>query len=775
METTKSPTAATLEPSLLPVDQSTAAQHDAVAEMDPLDSRAFDPVQYINLIFPNEQSLTKIDAVLEKLKLKMEDLDAEVSYLVREQTDGATVAAAEIEQCKSAIRELFERIRLIREKASSSEQMVQDITRDIKSLDQAKKNLVTSISTIKRLQMLAASLDYIKLLAQRRQYLETSQLLQVIMSLITDFETFRNVAQIAVLFERVKQLEVDLRRQIFSDFEGAFVGGALRKSIDQLNEGCLLVDVLGQDVREQLCTWYCDLQLKDYRSIFKQNPEVAGLDSVNRRYSWLKRLLKSHDEEHAPAFPPQWKMAELLCERFCLQTRRDLSEVLAANESTLDVKVMLTSLQQTIEFEQKVSGRFDVNNEFGEPPLMYKFKAIISSCFEPYLRLYIESEDKTLSAMMDAYRQSTVMQEDDYVLQSSTDLFLFYRQTLVQCSKLSTNKPFLDLCRLFGKWLRVYADVLTSKLPRDDKRTYSEEDLRLACLVINTADYCSDTCGQLEEKLIEKIDEKLKSTVSFSQEIEGFIGVTGSAIKSLVVMVETLTEPALTAMTRRSWGNIDSVGDQSEYVTQIGNTIVNAVNSLKSALTGPKYFKMFCDKFAEYFFSKFHSNIFKCRPISEVGAEQMLLDTHALKTALIQMAQIFNATPSAGGGGGDKSEPKQPLPATYLKILGRGVLRVEQLLKVVLRTHEPPSGIVETFILLFPDGDYQQLQKILELKGLKRSEQQPVLEAFQQRIGATGGTKAGLAGDTRPRSGSTGFSSPFVPAGPRFKLFNSKK
>ena len=112
------------------------------------------------------------------------------------------------------------------------------------------------------------------------------------------------------------------------------------------------------------------------------------------------------------------------------------------------------------------------------------------------------------------------------------------------------------------------------------------------------------------------------------------------------------------------------------------------------------------ENFNRSFLTKYYTTIFKCRPISEVGAEQMLLDTHALKTILIQMTHL----------GCDPSEAKQPPPATYLKILGRGVSKVEQLLKVVLRSHDPPAGIVETFILLNPEGDAQSFQKILELK-----------------------------------------------------------
>ena len=78
------------------------------------------------------------------------------------------------------------------------------------------------------------------------------------------------MAQIAVLYERVKQLEIDLKRQVMSDFEAAlsgflflflvlffyflyhfffirFAGGILKCA--QLNDACVVIEVLGSDAR----------------------------------------------------------------------------------------------------------------------------------------------------------------------------------------------------------------------------------------------------------------------------------------------------------------------------------------------------------------------------------------------------------------------------------------------------------------------------------------------------------------------------------------------
>ncbi|KAI9337934.1 Vps53-like protein [Obelidium mucronatum] len=709
---------------------------------DPLDQQDFDPTQYIAMIFPSKSS--NADKVLTRIKSKLVSMDDDITTLVRQQAEKGVNAKTEFDECKDSILILFEKIRRIREKAAASEQLVHDITREITSLDQAKKNLMLSMATVKKLQMLASSLDHMKTIMARKQYLDVAQLFEVIIKLSNYFEGFRNVAQIAVLLERVVQLRIDLKRQIFSDFDAAFVGGTLRSVVSPLSDSCFAIQVLGPDTQTELINWYCDTQLKEYKAIFRQNQEIASLDSVSRRYAWLKRLLKVHDEEHSPVFPPHWKVAENLCERFCADTKKDISDVLMQTESSIDVKVMLLAIQQTIEFEVKVAGRFSPRNfDDDAPQEQSKFKAIISCCFEPYLHVYIESEDRNLAAMMESYKTSCEAEEEEAVLVSSTDLFLFYRQTLVQCSKLSTNKPFLDLCRLFGKWLKAYSDVLVAKLPKDDKKSYNEDEIKLACLIINTADYCAQTAGQLEEKLIEKIDERFKSNVSFSQEVDAFINVTGLAVKALANIVEMMADSAITVMLKRPWGVVDSVGDQSEYITLIGTSLTNSVTLIRKYLTTQKYLRTFFDKFSESFLNKFHASIYRCRPISEVGAEQLLLDTHALKTILIQMTTVGSHSELS-----PTSDAKVPPPAAFLKILGKGVLKVEQLLKVVLRSHEPVSGIVETFIMLFPDGDSTAFQKILELKGLKRAEQLPILELYSQRSGAQAeqpSAKQGLA------------------------------
>ena len=50
-------------------------------------------------------------------------------------------------------------VRDIKTKAEQSEQMVQEICRDIKSLDYAKRHLTQTITALKRLQMLVTAVE----------------------------------------------------------------------------------------------------------------------------------------------------------------------------------------------------------------------------------------------------------------------------------------------------------------------------------------------------------------------------------------------------------------------------------------------------------------------------------------------------------------------------------------------------------------------------------------------------------------------------------------
>jgi antitoxin component HigA of HigAB toxin-antitoxin module len=116
--------------------------------------------------------------------------------------------------------------------------------------------------------------------------------------------------------------------------------------------------VLGGDYRKHIIERYLQLQLAEYRRIFRSTDEAGQLDNVPRRYAWFRRVLKHHDDEHAALFPAGWEVTRLLVASFAEQTRVDLANVLG--KTVPNVNVLLDALQATLDFEAAFSRRFNI-------------------------------------------------------------------------------------------------------------------------------------------------------------------------------------------------------------------------------------------------------------------------------------------------------------------------------------------------------------------------------------------------------------------------------
>lgn len=202
----------------------------------------------------------------------------------------------------------------------------------------------------------------------------------------------------------------------------------------------------------------------------------------------------------------------------------------------------------------------------------------------------------------------------------------------------------------------------------------------------------------------EKIDPSLSEKIQFGQEIDAFHSVIKCAIEILVHDVENVCEPALTAMTKLQWFNVESVGDQSAYITSICNHLKNNVPIIRENLAASrKYFTQFCIKLVSSFTPRFIAAMLKCKPIGEIGAEQLLLDTHSLKTLLLDL-------PSIG------SQVARKAPSSYTRIVLKGMFKAEMILKLIMAPHTSNTAFVDNYAKFLPESDVQELHKVLDMK-----------------------------------------------------------
>ncbi|KAK0081657.1 hypothetical protein PV325_011819 [Microctonus aethiopoides] len=767
---------------------------------DPLDQPNFNVVDYINTLFPTEQSLSNIDDVVNEMEYKICSIDKEIRSVVRGQTNVAQDGKAALDDAQKVIRQLFIHIKEIKNKAEQSEETVKEITRDIKQLDFAKRNLTASITALNKLHVLVGEVDSLRTLTQKKHYGEIVPKLQVIMEVMQYFSSYMDIPQIKQLSDEVNQIEIELAQQITSDFKEAF-SGQNHKNFTQLTEGCLVLSVLDPKVKRDLLTWFVNIQLQEYGLLFDENQDIAWLDKIDKRYTWIKKHLMDFEQQFGVIFPPDWEVSERIAVQFCNVTRENLSQLMQKRRGEIDVKLLLYTIQRTMNFENLLAKRFtgitldstDVggrnkmsvpavieqvstnpfeegNNEIidNEKSTTSPFSNLIGRCFESYLNIYIESIDRNLAELMDKFVADCKTQppgSKDFdgvegpssVLSSCADLFVFYKKCMLQCTQLSTGPIMLNLAEVFQKYLREYAlKLLQNNLPKigsginslgtsmssitrdfrdlstagliqnfqsflkeGDSTRFSKEEQSRICCILTTAEYCLETTQQLEEKLREKTDKCYNDKINLSQEQDIFHNVISNCIQLLVQDLEAACDPALTAMTRVQWSAIESVGDQSSYVSTIVAHLRQTIPAIRDRLSScRKYFTQLCVKFVSTFIPKLVQQLYKCKPLSAVGAEQLLLDVHMLKTALLDL-------PSTG------CQVTRKAPATYTKVVVKGMAKAEMILKVVMTTTECSKAFADQCKRLLPELQIPEFQKILDMKGMRKQEQLLLIDQFK--------------------------------------------
>ncbi|XP_057506623.1 LOW QUALITY PROTEIN: vacuolar protein sorting-associated protein 53 A-like [Actinidia eriantha] len=735
-------------------------------------------LDYINQMFPTEASLSGVEPLMQKIHGEIRRVDAGILAAVRQQSHSGTKAKEDLAAATHAVEELIYKIREIKSKAEQSETMVQEICRDIKKLDFAKKHITTTITALHRLTMLVSAVEQLQVMASKRQYKEAAAQLEAVNQLCSHFEGYKDIPKITELREKFKNIRQILKSHVFSDFSSLGTGKETEESnlLQQLADACLVVDALEPSVREELVKNFCSRELTSYRQIF-EGAELAKLDKVERRYSWIKRRLRTN-EEIWKIFPPSWHVPYLLCIQFCKLTRMQIVEILDNLKEKPDVGTLLLALQRTLEFEEELADKFgggtgsremgsdvedtsrenngqtvsdirkkyekklaahqgsesedkDGQKSFLVPGAGFNFRGMISSCFELHLTVYVELEEKTLMENLEKLVQEETWDIEEgsqtNILSSSMQVFLIIRRSLKRCSALTKNQTLFNLFKVFQRVLKAYATKLFARLPKggtgivaaatgmDGQIKTSDRDERVICYIINTAEYCQKTSGELAENVSKIIDPQLAEGVDMSEVQDEFSAIITKALVTLVHGLETKFDAEMAAMTRIPWGTLESVGDQSEYINSINMILSSSIPTLGNLLS-TIYFQFFLDKLASSLGPRFYQNIFKCKHISETGAQQMLLDTQAIKTILLDIPSLGRQQTSGA--------------ANYSKFVGREMSKAEALLKVIL---SPVDSVADTYRALLPEGTPLEFQRILELKGLKRADQQSILDDFDKR------------------------------------------
>ncbi|TKR77009.1 hypothetical protein L596_018061 [Steinernema carpocapsae] len=720
-----------------------------------------DLTAHINKLFPTEQSLSQLDSIMASIDNEIAELDIELSDLVETHGKASIDGDIALSQALSAMNELETRIKSIRSKTQSSESNVQEMTRDIKQLDVAKCNLTASITTLHHLHILLTGVNSLALWTEGRRYADIAAELPTVLNVLQLFDGYNEVKQIRALTEEVRKLKDNLSSQLNVELRRKFQTGIFDDSVTDM---CRVVSVLGDPLQNSLMQYYIDQQLSEYCVLFAEAEDIAWIDKIDQRYRWyVSKLTEFEKSGMSKVFPADWEMGRRITREYCKNTRDMLQLLINRRLGELDWKLLANAINHTIMFESLLTRRFPVKGEFS-------LEKAIWPVFDNYLDVFVAAHNKNLTDFLDGcatkIRNGTERPNKDtsihaYPLPSSADMFLLLKKIITESSKLSSDPDVLlkKLIDPFRKCLRGYAHgCLTAFIPqttvtstlsslagvsstfptsinasaaagilqnllRDDGSTSSAtakltpDQTFFTCCILATADWCAETALQLQTKLRERIPN-----LDLTAEMELFYGISNNALAVLVQDVESTCDAALQAMTKTNWSAVEGVGDESAYVHSIRKHLKEAVPKIRDYFSDRrKYFAHFCLKLATQLVNKFLGALFRCRSVSPQAAERLMLDTHAIKVLLLNLPSIESAI---------QTKP----PTVYTTSVQKTITKVEMILKIVMADIRSPEDFVGKYVQMLPDSDSAELQKILEVRGLRRSDQTPIIQLYRVQI-----------------------------------------
>ena len=139
------------------------------------------------------------------------------------------------------------------------------------------------------------------------------------MEVLAHFKDYSEIPEIRDLSMEVKSIQDQLGQQITQDFESGYENSSNHK---QLTEACLVVNTLDPKVKKTLCRYVLSRQMAEYSIMFNDAEDIAWLDKIDSRYTWLKRHLIDFEERLGSIFPPDWELSELIAVEFCDTTRK---------------------------------------------------------------------------------------------------------------------------------------------------------------------------------------------------------------------------------------------------------------------------------------------------------------------------------------------------------------------------------------------------------------------------------------------------------------------
>ncbi|OHT08418.1 hypothetical protein TRFO_23103 [Tritrichomonas foetus] len=546
----------------------------SILDIDNIDTQLstsdFNAVEYIDKLLPDDGSLIDLTKTIQKIQARMQQTTESIREAVRSNSVTGNNSEAILKDTQNAISDLSGRIQNIRGQAVNTENVVSQICKDIKPLDNAKKNLTTTVTTLRRLQMMTTTVKQLEINIEQLNYSNCAANILALTSFIEYFKKYETAPQLEPLLSKFYDLKRKLRNKINTELESKLYSGTGTEANLPI---CAVIDAYASDFRSNTIEMFCDKFLAPYEDAYRN----SSLSEMQSRYQWFKQRADFFNRQYHCAFPKEWRMLYHLARVFCQKTTRHVKNILK-NETQLDVKQYLRAFEVTVKFEQKMAESFatvktvyidenasmpDFENSAEGIRQKYAWKqrkeqhlgeivkepanefiGIIACAFAPHIDIYLQAEKQNLEKIIrntENYPDSDIDNQSK-TMSSSTTLILAMKSCIDKCAGFNVSQSLRDLFKMLKGLLKQYVVMLTRIIPTRCKK---DDHYILACCIANTSSLLLSIVDSLATKVKSLISHKKRRKIKV-EDVKDSVGA--ELRKQLFILIDAIIKECETPL-----------------------------------------------------------------------------------------------------------------------------------------------------------------------------------------------------------------------------------
>ncbi|KAK8838353.1 Vacuolar protein sorting-associated protein 53 [Tritrichomonas musculus] len=672
----------------------------------------FDPIEFLNQVFPTEASLAQLTNVSEQIDNELKTIDDEISESIRKSAKVGERSKEIVNQSKQMVEDVVNRINNLQSQAKDTEHVVEDVCGSIKKYDGAKNNLTNSITTLKRLQMASVAVNELEMMSNQKNYGECADrilALTTLMEFFKDFEKTEILDDINTRFDRLK-------RQIHNQLSGEFNTKLFGQTVDpSIAPACRAVDAFGESYRNEIIEMFCSRFLDGYEKSFQNCP----LNEIDRRYNWLKQRIDFYVLEYSKIFPTHWRVPYNLTLYFCKRTRIQIRDQLARSRPS--IKDFQNGFEHTAKFEHVIAETFGKEevNEQGEHvfKLANEFLGVIGAAFAKHTDLYVAGEQAHMKKLIlkakekISLRKAAIIDSDNKLLKSGVGLVQYIKSSIDKCGAFSVGSALFDLFPVLKDIMLEYIKMVKTVMPH---KISSESDLYLMCIISNTSFYFCSIIDGLAGRIRKSVSEDQKPLVRVDDTKDTLTDYNKAILTQISRALCEETRQFLELISNRSFQNAPE--KNAKLPENLTNYFQKTITHLKTWLCDDNFAllrTLFVPEWINVFFmSIFPESTQSKMPITFGGTEILSKTTNMVRDSMLAIFPTGNAV-------------KMQL---HKKIIEKDFELILNALKVFA---SPEDAMVPIYKELFSKSQSkEQFARILRAKGLPSGTELKILNQF---------------------------------------------